>query len=55
MGTLHNVSATIPVIYKKEINVNKNSQETELNPSKKWQPTADLPDLTEEQRKKFIC
>ena len=56
LGTLHNVSATIPVIYKKEINVNKISQETELNPSKKWQPIADLPDLTEEQRKKFmIC
>ena len=52
LGTLHNVSATIPVTYKTEINVNKISQETELNPSEKWQPIVDLPYLTEEQRKK---
>ena len=51
LGTSHNVSATIPVIHKKETNVNKISQETELNPSEKWQPIVDLPDLTEEQRK----
>ena len=51
LGTSHNVSATIPVIYKKETNVNKISQETVLNPSEKWQPIVDLPDLTEEQRK----
>ena len=50
--TLYYVSATIPVIYKKEININKISEETELNPSEKWQPIVDLPDLTEEQRKK---
>ena len=53
--TLHNFSATIPVIYKKEININKIIQETELNPFEKWQPIVDLPDLTEEQRKKFMC
>ena len=52
LGTLHNVSATTPVTYKTEINVNKISQETELNPSEKWQPIVDLPYLTEEQRKK---
>ena len=52
LGTLHNVSSTIPVIYKKEINFNQISQETELKPSEKWQPIVDLPDLTEEQRKK---
>ena len=53
LGTLHNVSATIPVIYKKETNVNKISQGTELNTSVKWQPIVDLADLTEEQRKKL--
>ena len=52
LGTLHNVSATISVIYKKETNVNKISQGTELNTSVKWQPIVDLADLTEEQRKK---
>ena len=50
--TLHNFSATIPVTYKKDTNVNKISQEKELNPSETWQPIVDLPDLTEEQRKK---
>ena len=48
LGTLHSVSVTIPVIYKKEININKISQETQVE----WQPIVDLPDLTEEQRKK---
>ena len=52
LGTLHSVSATIPVIYNKEINVNKISQESESNPSEKWQPVVELPELTEEQRKK---
>ena len=52
LGTLHNVSATIPIIYKKEININQISQETELNSSEKWQPIVDLADLTKEQRKK---
>ena len=52
LGTLHNFSATIPVIYKKEINVNQISQETELNPGEKWKPIVDLPDLPREQRKK---
>ena len=51
--TLHNFSATIPVTYKKDTNVNKISQEKELNPSETWQPIVDLPDLTEEQRKKI--
>ena len=32
VDTLHNVSAAIPVTYKKETNVNKISQEKELNP-----------------------
>ena len=35
LGTLHNVSAIIPVIYKKKINVNKISQETKLGTREK--------------------
>ena len=49
LGTLHNVSAVIPLPIPTDIQVNEISQEV-TNENEKWQPKIDLPDLTEEQQ-----
>lgn len=51
LGTLHNVSAVIPLPISKDIKVNEISQEAPKE-NEKWQPEIDLPDLTEEQQGK---
>ena len=49
LGTLHNVSAVIPLPISNDIQINEISQEV-TNENGKWQPETELPALTEEQR-----
>ena len=49
LGTLHNVSAVVPLPISKDIQINEISQEV-TNENGRWQPETELPELTEEQQ-----
>ena len=49
LGTLHNISAVIPLPISKDIDIYEISQEVHTD-KENWQPKVELPDLTQEQQ-----